>query len=229
MPRPPASRRCRDRGSGIAWNPGRLAPREPKSGNGRRRLQPAAGRRDRDHVAVAVDDIDMDGVAALFAKDAPWSARRPRRVPNPAASISMVRSTALRSPAILPGRRSSEAVAPISLRRSCRVGRRTADASIGTSQKCRVAVVDLAVGKGEFHGLRDRVDEVGADGIHRGEVEVLQNRERLQEDRSLAPGAGLGDGPAVVIIGQRRLRRSPTSSPCRRRSARPCAGCRWRP
>ena len=46
------------------------AEAEAEFGNDRRGLQPAAGRRRRDHVAGLVDDVEMHGVAAHLAEAA---------------------------------------------------------------------------------------------------------------------------------------------------------------
>ncbi|MNX58533.1 hypothetical protein D3C86_893810 [compost metagenome] len=67
----------------------------------------------------------------------------------------------------------------------------------------RIAVIGLAVRKGQLHGLRDAVDEFGAGRADARQIHVFQDGERLQEHRPLAPGAGLGHGVAVVIVGQR--------------------------
>ena len=49
------------------------------------------------------------------------------------------------------------------------------------------------------------MDEFGAGGIEPVELKALQQRELLQHDRALAPDAGLADGVAAIIVGQRRL------------------------
>ena len=51
------------------------------------------------------------------------------------------------------------------------------------------------------------MDEVGPDRIEAVEVEPLQQRKLLQEDRSLAPRAALDHGMAPIIIGQGRFDR----------------------
>ena len=49
--------------------------------------------------------------------------------------------------------------------------------------------------------------EVGAHRIDLADGGALQQGERLQKHRALAPGAGLGHGPLVIVVGQRRFRR----------------------
>ena len=49
------------------------------------------------------------------------------------------------------------------------------------------------------------MNEFGACGIEPVELKSLQQRELLQHHRALAPDAGLADGVAAVIVGQRRL------------------------
>ena len=55
---------------------GPAAEAEAELGDGRRALQPATARRRRDHVAPAVDDVDVAGVAARPRRRAARSARR---------------------------------------------------------------------------------------------------------------------------------------------------------
>src|SRR2546425_24180 len=50
--------------------PGRAVRGQNEFGNDRRGLQPAAGRRRRNHVAGLIDDVEMHGVAAHFAEAA---------------------------------------------------------------------------------------------------------------------------------------------------------------
>ena len=53
----------------------------------------------------------------------------------------------------------------------------------------RVAVEGLAVGEGELHRLRDRVDVVRRVVPEPGEVDPLEDLEHLEEHRALAPEA----------------------------------------
>ena len=51
------------------------------------------------------------------------------------------------------------------------------------------------------------MDEIRAGWVERVEVETLQQRQLLQQHRTLAPRAALDDRVAVIIVGQRRLDR----------------------
>ena len=59
------------------------------------------------------------------------------------------------------------------------------------------------IGEGELDGLGHRMDEFGAVRIHAGEVEILQQRQLLQEDRPLRPGAAFQDRMPGEIVGER--------------------------
>src|SRR5260370_8819858 len=49
------------------------------------------------------------------------------------------------------------------------------------------------------------MDEFGTCGIEPVELESLKQRELLQHDGTLAPDAGLADGIAAIIVGERRF------------------------
>src|SRR5689334_11848748 len=49
------------------------------------------------------------------------------------------------------------------------------------------------------------MDKIGPLRIEAVEIEPLKERELLQHHRALAPGAGLADGVAAIVVGQRRL------------------------
>ena len=62
-----------------------------------------------------------------------------------------------------------------------------------------VAVIGLAIGEGELRALDERVHEVRAERVHRREIEVLEQRELLEEDRALAPGPAFEHRVAVIV------------------------------
>ena len=67
----------------------------------------------------------------------------------------------------------------------------------------RVAVPGLPVGEGELARFGDEVDVLGAARFHGRHVVAAEQGELLEEDRSLAPGAGLADGqPLIVVTGR---------------------------
>ena len=68
-----------------------------------------------------------------------------------------------------------------------------------------VAVEFFAVGESEFGAFDLQMNEFGAARVEPVELKSLQQRELLQHHRTLAPDAGLADGVAAIIIGQRRL------------------------
>ena len=70
----------------------------------------------------------------------------------------------------------------------------------------RVAVISLSVGKSELHRLDHRMHEVGPDRIECRDILPFSMRQALQHDRSLTPRAGLGDGPAMIVIASAALR-----------------------
>jgi hypothetical protein len=94
------------------------AEAEAEFRNHRRGLQPAAGRRRRNHVAGRIDDVEMHGVAAHLAEAADGrlaGAHGAHRL----AMASWRRSfTTAPKPSTEPGTKSSEALSEISLRRS---------------------------------------------------------------------------------------------------------------
>ena len=101
--RPPAGA---ERGRMAFFEPEHLragAEAEAELGDDRRRVQPAAGRRRRDHVAGLIDDVEMHGVAALLPSRPTVGSPAPSRptVGSPApAAIGPVRG------AVRPPRRS---------------------------------------------------------------------------------------------------------------------------
>ena len=61
-----------------------------------------------------------------------------------------------------------------------------------------VAVIGLAVGPGELDRLDHGVGKPLTQRVHRRQVEILQDLQRLQQHRPLPPRARLADRPAVV-------------------------------
>ncbi len=68
-----------------------------------------------------------------------------------------------------------------------------------------IAVIGLPIGEGELHRLDDGVDECRARRTHRAEIEILEERDRLQEDRPLPPGPDLVHAEAMVVVCERRV------------------------
>ena len=73
----------------------------------------------------------------------------------------------------------------------------------------RVAVIGLAVGKGELQRLGQVVDVVGAVVAEAGEIGALEQGQGLQQHRPLAPGAAGEDfeiaKPAALGRADRRM------------------------
>ena len=150
----------RQRGRQPLLQPEHLHPAaeaEAELGDGRRALQPAAARGRRDHVAPAVDDVDVAGVAAGHARPArrsarPWSRRR--------RGLRGARARG-RTPASRGSRPSGRARAQLERRRARRPGRPRSAAYAGESSVVErdvgaVAVPGLAVGEGELAAPRRR-------------------------------------------------------------------------
>jgi tetrahydromethanopterin S-methyltransferase subunit F len=47
------------------------------------------------------------------------------------------------------------------------------------------------------------VDELGPVRVHGAEIEALEQCQGLEEGRTLPPRTGLGDGVAVIVVGER--------------------------
>ncbi|MCG3120993.1 MAG: hypothetical protein ALAOOOJD_03921 [bacterium] len=58
-------------------------------------------------------------------------------------------------------------------------------------RKIRIAVIKIAVGKREVHGLIQRVNVFGAVEAHAFQIKIFQNVQRLQHDRALHPAIEL--------------------------------------
>ena len=163
---------------------GAAAEAEAELRDRRRGLQPAAGRRRRDHVAVAVDDVEMHGVAAHDAgafELAAVAARRQVRIvdvvvgPAPDASDRRL-ADAGRGEALAAGHADLEPhaeardVAGPLLHRRLLADELAARVGVGVRQQhvaghlheIRIAVEGLAVGIGELRALDHGVDEIGA-------------------------------------------------------------------
>lgn len=70
-----------------------------------------------------------------------------------------------------------------------------------------IAVEFFAVGEGELGAFDLEMDEFGSGRVEPIERKALQQCELLQCDQALAPDAGLADGVAAVVVGERRLDR----------------------
>ncbi|MCY1513454.1 hypothetical protein D9M68_479550 [compost metagenome] len=180
---------------------------ETQFGDDGRGLEPSAGQRGRDHVAPAVDDVDVRGVAPLGR-----SAHIGQRgLIGGAAGRGDLRQTLQRVHDTGHLRLEAGHAAGQEVLRRHFADQRAAFVVVGVGQQVlqrhvdegRIAVIGLAVGKGQLHGFRDPVHEFRAGRAHAGQVHALEQRERLQEDRALAPRARLGHGVAVVVVGDR--------------------------
>ncbi len=80
----------------------------------------------------------------------------------------------------------------MSLRRSAECASESSDVHRNVDE-IGVAVIRLAVGEGELHGLGHEVDELRPLGVELADIEALQDRERLEEGRPLPPRPGLAD------------------------------------
>ena len=234
----------RERGRMALLEPEHLRARaeaEAELRDHRRGMQPAAGRRRRHHVAVAVDDVEMHRVARhrahLLALASP--ARRPRRAGRPRHASTGCADRRLARPgradrgALPSARRSLHGLAEA--RRSCRGGARArpdrstslrARVVVGVREQrldrhvdeFRIAVERVAVREGELRALDLQMDEVRPARIEAVEVEALAAaRAAAASTRPLRPRTGL----AARCSGRSRRRsaprRSPATSPCRRR------------
>ncbi|QTK82857.1 Hypothetical protein AT6N2_L2196 [Agrobacterium tumefaciens] len=177
--------------------------RETKARHDGRGLQPAARGRGGDHVTPAVNDIDMHGVTALFGQ-----MRHGRLVDGAlAAHLGQHRQGGVHLLFV-----TRHGAGP-QFQRRLTADQRPTPGIITLGEKIfrwyltkfRIAVIDLAVSKGELHGFDDGVDEIGTGGVHGRNVETFQKRQRLQENRPLPPGGRLCDCPVVIVECLRRF------------------------
>ena len=166
--------------------------------------QPPLGRGG-DEVAEPVGDAHVAGVARATRRCATRSVRtssgRTRRGCRPARPrTARGRAAPGCARAACPG----AATRPRCRRRARGVGALySAESSASTRDLGRVAVPRLPVGEGELGALDDRVDEFGR--ARREAVEPVEQRELLQQHRSLPPRAGLADGEAAEVVADRAL------------------------
>src|SRR5262249_37645844 len=160
---------------------------EAELGDNRRALQPAAAGRRRDHVAPAVDDVDMAGVAGYEA------VLGDGRLADPDSSEDRLPAT--------DDHPWHAAVGPAGAQRQRGVLADELSSGIvvaGAEQsahryvdKIGVAIPGFAIGKGELGAFGNDVNEIGAQRVEIVEIQALQQRELLQQYRSLAPRATL--------------------------------------
>ncbi len=198
--------------------PGHLQPgaqREAEFGHDRVGLQPAAAGSGGDHVAPAVDHVEVAGVAAGGAVGADLRLARRRgggrlgdgrladaeRVVGARFGGDPVRVGAQprAAPAGATGPQLVGRLVPDERAPLCVVG---LGQQVGQRHLGGVPVPGLAVGHGELAALDQQVDVVG--GPVRRQL-GRQQGELLQEHRALAPGPGLAHGPAVPVVRHRRL------------------------
>ena len=71
----------------------------------------------------------------------------------------------------------------------------------------RIAIPGFAVGEGKLGAFDDDVDEIRPKRVEIAEIEPLQQRQLLQQNRSLAPRTTLCHCVAVIVEGNRRFNR----------------------
>ena len=164
---------------------GAAAEAEAEFGNDRRGLQPAAGRRCRDHVAGLVDDVEMHGVAAHFAEAADGRLARAHGADRLAMAFGAAH---LDDRAETFDRAGQEIERGLVLRDQL-----AAFVVVGVRQQGRdrdvgefgIAVEFLAIGKRELGAFDLQMDEFGPGGIEPVEFEIP----------SAAPVAAASPGP----------------------------------
>src|SRR5262249_15664994 len=70
-----------------------------------------------------------------------------------------------------------------------------------------VTIPSLAVGKGKLGAFDDDMNEIRTERVEIVEVESFEQRQLLEQNRSLAPRTSLGHGVAVIVEGERRFDR----------------------
>ena len=154
---------------------------------------------------MAVADIEVDRIAALLAEERHVGLARPGggERPGPGRGVGFARHAA-RQAAFMPfdpagaqlGRGfGAHEGAP--RRRMVRAQQRVQ----GHVDEVGVAVECLAVSERKLDAFDEGMDELGAIGVHGRDVVALEQGERLEKYGALAPGAGLGEGVAVVVAG----------------------------
>src|SRR3569623_55965 len=179
------------------------AEAQAKLRNDRRRLQPSARRWHRDHVAVAIDDVEMHGVATLGA-DPP-----DRRLAGAESRHRLARTAFAHAD----GLAESGNGAGQKLHRRL-VGNQLAPLGVvGFRQQLRdrnlaevrIAVAHVAIGESELGAFHLQVNELGAGWIELVEIVALEQRQLLKQHQSLRPWACLVNGVAAVIVADRRF------------------------
>ena len=180
--------------------------RKAQARDDRRALQPAARGGRGDHVAPFVDHVEMHGVAALFRQVRHGRLlRRGVGVAVEIAGCAFDRGIRLMLEPFDPAR--------ALLGRSGFRNQSGALGAVGVREQHLhrdvglrgVSVIGLAVGIGELHRLDDGMHEVRTVRVHRREIEVLEDRQRLKQHRPLPPWPGLVHRPAMVVDRDRRL------------------------
>ena len=166
----------------------RVPRQKPSAGDRRRALEPAAARRRGDEVAEAVGDVEVAGVAAGRLAEA--GAGR-----GQAGDVGQARVRPARPQLVggLAGDQRAPVVRVLARQQELERDRRA------------VPVPGLAVGERELRALDHRVDVVGPE--ERPEVDAVEQRELLEEDRALTPRAGLEYAPAAEVERDRLLDR----------------------
>ena len=191
----------------------------------RRGLQPAAGRRRRDHVAGLVDDVEMHGVAAHLAEAADG------RLAGAHGADRL--AIALLAAQLDDGAKTFDRAGD-EIERGLFRDQLAALVIVGIRQQrrdrdfgeFRIAVEFLAVGKGELGAFDLQMDEFRARGIEPVELESPS----AARAAAASPGPGSRRRACRRCSGRSRrsaaLRWSVASAPCRRRGARRDAASR---
>ena len=166
------------------------ADREAELGDDGGAGNPAAARGGADEVPIAVDRVQMGGVAAASQRRERLRLdrlRRPRTQQRPAGGKPTQARPQLERSSL--GIHQLSTLFRVVLREE--LGQRNL-------REARIAVARLAVCERELCALEPGMERVDRLEPHRAQVESLQQPQLLQEDGSLAPGRALEDARAAV-------------------------------
>ena len=189
----------------------------------RRGLQPAAGRRRRDHVAGLVDDVEMHGVAAHLAEAADRGLAGAHGADRLAVAFLAAQLDDRAKAFDRAGHEIERGLVRDQLAALVVVGigQQRRDRDFG---EFRIAVKLLAVGKGELGAFDLQMDEFGPGGIEPVELEIPS----AAQAAAASPDPGSRRRPCRRCSGHSHrsaaLRRMAASAPCRRRESTPRCG-----
>src|SRR5690606_30050392 len=207
----------RDRIGQTLVHPGHLQPgadRKAERRDDRTGRQPAARRRGRDHVAVAINDVDVAGVADKYLAFGPFLYRRQGDeggFANAESRVSLAEG-ALGDREVGQARVEAQRAARAELARR-RVAHQlpaVTQVLVGKQRHLRlavgvrgVAIPGEAVSHGQFGGFGDAVYEAGRVRVVILEPGVTQHAQLLEKYGALAPEAALGHGVTAEVEGER--------------------------